>query len=791
MSNQCYHCNATIHHSNDVIAVIDGANKHFCCIGCLSVFEVTHENNEIIHTSTTKLEYSSDVYDSNAYQEPFLEISDDGCKIITLISDDIHCSSCVLLVENTLNSLSGVVFARVNLSDKRIKIQWDDDDIKLSSIIQALSDQGYSSMPYEENVAEIQQNQKNKSMLYRIGFAGFTMMNLLWISIALYSGASGSEYHHYFQWLGFALATPTLFYSGFPFLKSAWYSVKNYHINMDVPISIGSLVTYSYSTYVLLGFSSKGDVYFDTVVNFIFVILIGRYLESSSKKSALSASASLQQLQPKIATVKDGDDTIIKPVGSIVIGDIIIIKPGERISIDGVIILGEGDIDESLLNGESLPINKQIGSDVFAGTINTNGSLEIKASKTMRESTLSKIVELVDNTRATKNRIVCTIDAFIPYFVGTTLILSLATFIYWYGIDFDLALLSATSVLIITCPCAFGLATPMSIAVASGSAAKKNILIKNGDALEILSKVNHVVFDKTGTLTLGSPCVNQVVSNMNHNSLIGIMSAIEKHSEHPLGDAIVQYANDLSISKVASEFETFPGLGVAAVVDNVRYRVGSLRFLSDMATDEFYSQAQALELEGKSCIWCADNNSVLGFVVCSDPIKDDATDVVSELLSMGKTVTMLSGDSPMVAEFVAKQVGIEHVIAGVLPKDKSNYIKKLQTNDLVLMVGDGVNDAPALTQADTSIAIGSGADVAISCADVVVLKNTLTPILDAINLSKYTQLTIKQNIIFSLSYNVVMVPLAMMALVTPLFAAIAMPISSIIVISNASRLRNK
>jgi len=648
-------------------------------------------------------------------------------------------------------------------------------------------------MPYEQNVAEAKQQQKNKEMLYRIGFSAFTMMNLLWISVAMYTGASGGKYHQYFQWLGFALATPTLFYAGYPFLKNAYIGIKNRFMNMDVPISIGALTTYFYSVYVLFGFSSRGEVYFDTVVNFIFVILIGRYLEASGKKSALSASSSLQQLQPKIALVKLGDTEQLKPISAIAVGDVVVLKPGERIAVDGRVLLGSTETDESLLSGESFPVSKKIGDEVFAGTLNIHGSVEIEVTKSFRQTALSQIVDLVENTKMNKSKIVCTIDKIIPYFVWTTLLLATLTFVYWYPKDFDLALLSATSVLIITCPCAFGLATPMSIAVASGAAAKKKILIKNGDALEVLSKVKHVVFDKTGTLTLGEFKVSGLESKIDRAEFLSIMASIEKHSEHPLAKAIVDYAGAKNTLAVKN-FNAIPGEGVVAKIGSKQYRLGNLNYLVSHGASEdsdLSDNANALEKQGHTCIWCADENKVLGFISLSDEVKSDAKAVVNELHRMGKTVTMLSGDSKQVAQTVAKHLGIKNVIAQVLPSDKANHIKTLQKNGLVLMVGDGINDAPALVQADSSIAIGSGADVSVGSADVVVLKNTLTPIIEAIKLSKNTQNTIKQNIAFALFYNALMVPLAMMAKVTPLFAAIVMPISSLIVIGNAARLRAK
>lgn len=804
MSNNCFHCGLEVTKHNRIQANIDQTSRDFCCVGCASVCQTIHQSGlGAFYTQQTSsmlpavtLEYPLEFYDAPAFQQPFLESTAESEKIITLISDTIHCAACVWLIEKSIGALPGVNWVRANLTDKRIRLSWDEKEIQLSKIMQRLADLGYSAMPYEQNLVEQLANKSNKAMLYKIGFAAFTMMNLLWISIALYTGASEGKYHQYFQWLGFALATPTLFYSGAGFLKSAYIGLRNRSMNMDVPISIGALTTYFYSVYVLLGFSAKGEVYFDTVVNFIFVILIGRYLENSAKKSSISASSSLQQLQPKVGLVIKGRSEIITPVGAININDRVLIRPGERIPVDGQVLSGMSEADESLLSGESQPVAKGIGDEVFAGSVNGQGAVEILVTKTLKQSVLGKIVSLVENTQHNKSAVVCSIDRIIPYFVGVTIFLALTTFVYWYPDDFDLALLSATSVLIITCPCAFGLATPMSIAVASGAAIKDKMLIKNSDTFEVLNQVDWVVFDKTGTLTLGEFKVEQIVCSpaqpqTKKSDLLQIMASIEKYSEHPLAQAIVdENRHDLLM---AHDFQSTPGQGISASIDGVVYKIGKLSFVDNnqQMDVELLKSSQQIEAQGASCIWCSSKNQVLGFVALSDQIKADAKTTITQLLSMGKQVSVLSGDSQAVTQKVADYLGIKHVIAQALPEDKANYIKQLQQQHQVLMIGDGVNDAPALVQADTSMAIGSGSDVSVNHADVVLLKSTLSPILAMITLAQRTSQTIKQNITFALLYNALMVPLAMMAKVTPLFAAIVMPISSLIVIGNAARLRKK
>ncbi len=809
MTDICYHCALEIDPKYQISAPIQGTSRHFCCSGCACVcgtifaagLDAFYTQQQHAILPSVALEYPLEFYDCDAFQQPFLEQSEADTKTLTLLSDGIHCAACVWLIERAISDIDGVIWVRANLTDKRIKIHWK-NTLKLSVIIQKLADLGYASVPYEPNIAELKQQQKNKKMLYRIGFAAFAMMNLLWISIALYSGANEGKYHAYFQWLGFALATPTLFYAGFGFLQNGYFGIKNRFMNMDVPISIGALSTYFYSIYVLFGFSAHNEVYFDTVVNFIFVILIGRYLEASSKKNALSAANSLKQLRPKIARVKSGNTEIIKPIDAIAIDEIVCVKSGERIAMDGVIIAGTTEVDESLMSGESLPIYKGVGDLVLAGTMNTLGSISVKVSKLARQSALAQIVDWVENTKAGKSRIVRTVDKIIPYFVSTTLILAFGTFFYWLPAGFDLALLSGVSVLIITCPCAFGLATPMSVAVASSAAATFKTLIKNGDALETLHRVKHVVFDKTGTLTLGKFQVDAVATVIDKAQFIAILHALEVHSEHPLSRAIMRLKSTHRPLQ-ADNFKTTPGRGICANIEQMHYQIGTLDYLKhghtaknntteNNATENNTLIAQSLRLEkqGKTCIWCADEQQILGFVALSDSLKTDAKSVVAALKKMGKNVIMLSGDSEKVAQTIAQQVGIEHVIAGVLPRDKARHIARFQQSGQVLMIGDGINDAGALIQSDTSIAIGSGSDVSVQQADTVILKNTLTPIVQLMQLSAKTQTIIHQNIGFALGYNALMVPLAMAGFVSPLFAAIAMPISSLIVISNAARLKN-
>jgi len=516
---------------------------------------------------------------------------------------------------------------------------------------------------------------------------------------------------------------------------------------MDLPIAIGAMATYSYSVFVTLSPSATGEVYYDTVVNFIFVILLGRFLEAKSKRH-------------------------IVPIRALQINDKILIKPGEKIPVDGIIISGQSSVDEALLSGESAAVKKHTTDKVYAGTLNIDSALTARVSAILNHTALGQIIHLVEQAQASKAPIQCTADKIVPWFVGITLLLATITFIYWSGERFELALLAATSVLIITCPCAFGLATPMSVAVASGLAAQHGLLIKNAAVLEHLSAVRHFVFDKTGTLTEGKMRVQHIISHEDKHTLLEKVAHLESLSEHPIAQAILAQAKQHNIKaqpeKVA-HFHNHPGKGICGEINQQMLFMGNTRWLKEnhiTLQAEYLEQSSALEKKAISCIHIATETSHIGFIAISD-------------------------DKQAVVEAVAHELGGMNVFAEVLPGGKDEVIQKLQrTGERIAMIGDGINDAPALTRADVSIAIGSGTDVSIASADIVLLNNELDKIRLATELSRRTLRTIRQNIALSIAYNIVMIPLAMMTLITPLFAAIAMPLSSLAVIANASRIRN-
>ena len=805
MSEICYHCSLPVVEAGIFSRSIAGVEREFCCFACQTVcqtiydsglqsfYQKTPEGETLSPPAEIPAELAS--YDSDEVQADYVDKLGEQ-RTIHLLIEGIHCAACVWLIEHSLAKIEGVISADVNLTTKRLRLVWNNQYIALSAILQSLAKVGYGAVPFDPDTAEGALARRHRGLLYRMAFAGFAMMNLMWIAIALYSGADQGEFRNWFQWIGFIIATPTLLYSGYPFLRNAVLGLRRRYLTMDLPIAIGALATYSYSTYITIANPANGEVYFDTVVNFLFVILVGRYLEAISKKQALSATRRLLELQPKLATVISDTGNKIVPVRSVLIGDLVLVKPGEKIPVDGLIVEGKSAVDESMLTGESIPIFKKLNDKVVAGSINGEGAFTVRAEQVLRNTALAKIVALMEDAQASKAPIQSLTDKIVPWFVLITLSLATITFFYWNQFDFEIALLAATSVLIITCPCAFGLATPMSVAVATGVGANRGILIKQGAALEALSQVTHIVFDKTGTLTEGKlRVVNiELFTDVSEGDLLLLAASVEQHSEHSIAVAIQQEATDKQLTTLpATNFISSPGEGINATIDGKHVVVGTQAWMlkHEVKNEQRYqTRIDELEQQGVSCVFIAIDGELSGLLGLVDELRADARNVITQLQAQNVAITVLSGDREAVVVAVTTDLGDIFRHAEVMPKDKADTIRYLQAQgDIVAMVGDGVNDAPALIQADVGIALASGTDVSIESADIVLSHNELHQVVQARRLAHKTLRTIKQNIVLSISYNIVMVPLAMMALVSPIVAALTMPVSSLLVIANAARIR--
>ena len=803
----CFHCGLVVPAEADYHSQLDGQQRDFCCFGCQSVCEAIFQAGLQGYYQRTPQgtllappplpPKDVEMYDLDEVQQDFVNCQGD-IRDTHLLVEGIHCAACVWLIERGMMRTAGVKSANVNLAGKRLHIRWDNQHIKLSKLIAALSNIGYAGVPYDPDAAEGLMKRTNRAMLFRLFFAGFAMMNLTLISIALYSGADQGQFRDFFHWMGWALATPTLLYSAFPFFKGAWGGLRNGRLTMDLPIAIGLSVTYLYSVYVTLA-GVSGEVYFDTVTNLTFVILVGRYLEGMFRHQAVAATNRLMDLQPRVATlIKEGIEHIT-PIRAVKVGDHVLIKPGYKVPVDGIILEGHSSVDESMLSGESAAVSKSVGMMVATGTLNVNGALLVEVRTSLQDTLLAKIIRLVEEAQTSKAPIQRLADMIVPWFILVTLVCATLTFWYWHTQSFELALMAATSVLIITCPCALGMATPMSIAVASGLGSKHGILVKNGLVLETLSKVTHFVFDKTGTLTEGkmSLAALHIAPHADADKVLANAAAVEKYSEHSVARAIVSgaEARQLLYRELSVQgFQATPGLGVAATLGDEVILLGNLAWLKqhDIAINgTLENQAHELEAQAMSCVHYAQAGVHLGLFALADQLRSDAQQLVNELRESGIAMTLLSGDRRAVAEAIARQLGGMEVIAEVLPQDKDQVIQRLQQQGkIVAMVGDGINDAPALIRADVGIALGSGTDVSVESADIVLMHNELNKVRQATLLSRRTLRTIKQNIGLSFVYNIIMVPLAMSGHVTPLLAAITMPMSSLLVIGNAARIRN-
>lgn len=815
----CFHCGLPVAESARETAHIAGRERSFCCTGCKSVCEAIFAAGlEGFYKRTPEGEIFGPppeppkdlaVFDLDAVQEEFTDTAGES-REINLLVEGIHCAACVWLIEKGLCAMPGVEEARVNLTGRRLRVRWDNGRLKLSRILRRLADLGYAAAPFDPESAEGAIGRENRAMLYRMAWAGFAMMNLMWISIALYAGADQGEFRGLFQWLGFLIATPTLLYSGAPFFRGALSGLRSGHLSMDLPIAIGVTTTYVYSLYVTLGISSIGDVYWDTVVNFLFVILVGRYLEAISRRKAVASTQRLLDLQPKVATRLDGEDgqtESVVPVRALKLGERVLVRPGERIPVDGEVISGGSGVDESMLTGESRSVSKTLGDQVVAGTINGAGVLTVRIGALLRETALGRIIRLVEDAQASKAPIQRLADRIVPWFVAATLGLATLTFLIWMRVDVEVAVMAATAVLIITCPCAFGMATPMAVAVATGLAASRGILVKNGAVLERLSSIDHFVFDKTGTLTVGRPTVTGLASapgrwrlidgpqdlTPEERDVLAGLQALERLSEHPIAAAILDLCVRAGIDRIAAPVdavEVAPGLGIKGQVDGVEILAGSRAWLVRNGVQP-WPDGDEQSAHTSGLVHCARSGQEVLRLGVADPLRPDAARVIARMRERGIRVTLLTGDRRETAEAIAVQLGggVE-VIAEVMPEDKDRVIAELQRGGRrVAMVGDGVNDAPALVRADVGIAMGSGTDVSIASADIVLMSSELGRVEEAARLSRRTLRTIRQNIGISVVYNLIMVPLAMAAVITPLIAAISMPLSSLAVIGNSARIR--
>jgi P-type Cu+ transporter len=782
------------------------------CVNCARTIEkalsrlngVTHATVNLAAEKAI-IDYNADVVDQKAIEDTIVEA---GYQVIhekiVLQVGGMSCVNCAKSIEKALNNKEGVYNATVNFATEKVAVEYNREQIGVAGIKKTIQDVGYEVIEHEKTLEDTEGKERKrhirrlKYLLTASVALTIPIILLMWVPVL------PIEQNNV---LMFILATPVQFIVGWTFYVGAYKGLRNKTANMDTLIAMGTSTAWIYSTIVTFApnvFLNAG-VFFDTATMIMSFILLGKLLDGVAKGRTSEAIRKIMGLQAKIARViKNGEEQEI-PIEDVQVGDIVIVRPGEKIPIDGIVTEGYSAVDEKVITGESIPVEKKNGDEVVGATMNKTGMLKFKATKVGKDTVLAQIIRMVEDALSSKAPIQRVADVASGYFVPAIIITATLSALAWYfifGADFIFALTVFIAVLIVACPCALGLATPTAIMVGVGKGAENGILIKSGEALEAAHKLQAIVFDKTGTLTKGEPEVTDIIltKQFSEEQLLQLAAIAEKNSEHPLGAAIVKRANEKGLQIDEPEFfNAIPGHGVEVEHQGAKILLGNRKLMeaNNLDISAVEAKMKSLEEEGKTAMLLAVDNQLGGLIAVADTLKEDSVDAVKMLQQMGLEVIMITGDNQRTANAIAKQVSVNRVLSEVLPSEKATEIKRLQAeNKVVAMVGDGINDAPALAQADIGIAVGSGTDVAIETGDIVLVKNDLRDVVVAIQLSRATMKKIRQNLFWAFFYNIVLIPLAAGAfypilhvLFNPVYAAAAMASSSVTVVTNASLLR--
>ncbi|MGB5791320.1 heavy metal translocating P-type ATPase [Poseidonibacter sp.] len=803
---KCNHCHLSF---TDEVMIKDN-ELNFCCKGCQGVYHLLKDDGlDSFYdklgnkTIAPPLDIDNDdlaKFDTDSFTKNYVKKTKEEFNQVDLIIEGIHCAACVWLNEKILYDTKGIIEANINFTTNKAKIVWDEDELKLSDIIAKIRSIGYNAYAYDSSIADKKATKAKQDYFIKMMVAVIASMNIMMLSVAKYTGfftGIDEEVKDMIHIGEFLLSTPVLFYSGWIFFKGAYYGLKNRVLNMDFLVSSGATLTYIYSLFILFG--AKGESYFDSVAMIITFVLVGKYLEVIGKKSAVDTLDKIKSSLPLEAVIITNGVKKTVALNNISIGNIVEIKAGEKVPVDGKIIEGEASFDEASLTGESIPVFKKASDMVYSGTINTNGVILFEATTDFKNSTFSTIVTLLEDSLNSKPKIQDKANEVSKGFTLAILSLSFLTFLVWYffGLDlgfdydgvnhFEKSFIVAISVIVIACPCALALATPIASLIGISELAKKGLLFKEAKFIESLAKANTVVFDKTGTLTKGQLSV--VKANILDENIdkLNLLYSLLDSSNHPVSKSVKKYLKenfDLDLVKL-SDIKSIDAKGMSASFNNQNLLGGNLELLKQEKIKYDFKSNNTVY------IFAIDNEVIATFEL-EDEIKDYAKELIKYLQEHDTSVVMLTGDTKEVAQKVSQQLNIKKYLAHQTPTSKALFIKELRAKDnVVIMVGDGVNDSVALSNADVAIAMGSSADISLAVSDIVLLNSSLISLKEAFVISKRTYKFIKQNLAISLIYNMVTIPFAMFGFVIPLVAALSMSLSSLLVVLNSLRIKIK
>ncbi|MEV3802448.1 heavy metal translocating P-type ATPase [Aeromonas veronii] len=789
----CFHCGEPVPTNSGYSLEIKGIVRPMCCPGCQAVAETIMEcglasyydhrtapgtKGDLVPEELAALTH----YDLAEVQQDF--VTDSGTlREIQLTVEGLTCAACAWLIERHLMTLTGLRYINVNTTTHRARIKWDPDQLSLSDILKGFAQIGYRAYPFQTHQQEALYAKEVRSYMFRLALAGLGSMQVMMCAVALYMDLFISvedEFMVYFKWISLLLSTPIMIYSAQPFYVGAWRSLKQGHLSMDVSVSLALIGAFIASMWATV--FNTGEVYYDSITMFVFFLLLGRFLELRARRKASESSSNLARLVPIMATRIDDEGEHEVAAKTLQVGDRVRVLAGATLPADGIIVEGQASLNESMLTGEQLPLLKQPGDQVYAGTINTDAPLQIRVSHRIEESRIAQIMRLQDHALDDKPAIAQMADQLSRHFILVLLIIAAAVWTFWHFHQPDQAFWVTLAVLVATCPCALSLATPTALTSATANLTRNGILLRRGHVLDVLTKANRIVMDKTGTLTTGEISLTgtTTLAEMDETQCLAIARAMEAQSEHPIARAFRLPTDSISVLPSAREITPVIGHGITALVDGVRYRIGSARWLG---LDPAQERGRGL------AIYLADEQQVLARFNLEDTLRPDARALIAAFKAAGLQTTVLTGDSSLQADEIARELGVDELVKGVSPDGKLAYLKAREAQgDISIMVGDGINDAPVLAGAHASFAMAGGTDLAKNSADAILLADDLSRLLEARVLAMRTRKIIIENFAWSIGYNLLVLPLAACGWLPPYLAAAGMSLSSLIVVTNSMRL---